>query len=201
MYKVAHLLKAVMSATEKNLPTISPLSVCQQVLYILDLCLYCGALVQPCTYKRTVWRTTCSRLVLEPIRVPHLFNKFLALYGHRSFINALRRVLHWTLSWARRVHSSLFHHKAYFNIILPSTPRHYMYYLNLFLYKLIISLIEWVTSRKPRASWFHHHHHHVQKKGVRRVACSLIITVNLVRFFLLRFIRVFSWFHHPRNTW
>jgi hypothetical protein len=28
--------------------------------------------------------------------------------------------------------------------------------------------------------YHHHHHHHVQKRGVRRVACSLILKVNLV---------------------
>jgi hypothetical protein len=106
------------------------------------------------------WLHTCSRLVLETIRVARLFKKILVFYAHKSFINILRTVLHWTLSWARWVQSSLFYHTYLKPILILSCHQRQGVTCTLLppsiSCKIIISLIAWVIFRPHRASWFHH---------------------------------------------
>jgi hypothetical protein len=58
----------------------------------------------------TDWLTPWSRVLLQKLTVTQLVKKFPTFYGTRRIITVFIRSRHWSLSWARWIQSTTFHH-------------------------------------------------------------------------------------------
>jgi hypothetical protein len=69
------------------------------------------------TNQPTPW----SRVLLEKLTVTQPVKKYPAVYGTRRFITVFIRAHHWSLSWARRIQSTLSHPLFLKSILLSSS--------------------------------------------------------------------------------
>jgi hypothetical protein len=78
------------------------------------------------TYQPINKQTPRSRVLLQKLTVTQVVKKFSAFYGTRKFTTMFTTPRHWSLSWARRIHSTPSHsyfQKTQSNINFPSMPR------------------------------------------------------------------------------
>jgi hypothetical protein len=68
-----------------------------------------GVKILVINYTQNTWLIPQSRVILEKLTVAQLIKKFPTFYGIQRFITVFTRARHWSLSWARRIHSASSH--------------------------------------------------------------------------------------------
>jgi len=93
-----------------------------------------------------LWRTACSRVLLEKLIVTHLVKKLPAFHRIRRFITVFTSVHNWSLPWARWRQSIIFHlTSSKFVVILFSHllvgPCGILFFFNTFTFIITVILL------------------------------------------------------------